>query len=592
MASQPPQPEDPSSSAFRDALLMGCSQLEAGRCHSAELDGWTSFCASQIQHELGASSIETEGLPGSVADGWKSLAVAATGDRDQKLSTSASTKVRIPSGHYSVAVRKVSVTNSFKRMAVAAEQIEKDKGTSLPTIPKAPIDAWMKVIYERLGNIQRYHAEHPMAPLAEDCRGNPVADGYDLAAEIPQWIRSADFTPEEVMGKYVDLLESHKGLMANLPDLPDKSPYQYVDFLEDLSKGLFTWKEEKKLSVRRKYARWMLDLEKYLRGFLERTVPLIDTESIVSEARGKFIETWSAKGGSVGWVDKPAEAALAKQEGESKPAIDLSQYASAEDLLLKVDADTLKTELSLRGLKCGGAPKDRAERLFLLKDKKLDDLPRKLFAKKTTKQDTTGAGEQRVDLARQEAVIQSLLDQVRPTIEVTIRRIERRQTQTLKERETEMENDLYGAPVEFNSKSSEAAADSDDEDDAPIYNPKNIPLDFDGKPIPYWLFKLHGLNHYYPCEICGGESYRGRRAFELHFAEQRHASAMRVLGIPNTKHFHGVTKVEDAQELWKSLQEKLKQDHFDGDNEEEYEDSHGVVLSRKKYEDLARQGLL
>ena len=37
--------------------------------------------------------------------------------------------------------------------------------------------------------------------------------------------------------------------------------------------------------------------------------------------------------------------------------------------------------------------------------------------------------------------------------------------------------------------------ESDEEDDKPaLYNPKDVPLDFDGKPIPYWLFKLHGLN--------------------------------------------------------------------------------------------------
>lgn len=116
--------------------------------------------------------------------------------------------------------------------------------------------------------------------------------------------------------------------------------------------------------------------------------------------------------------------------------------------------------------------------------------------------------------------------------------------------------------------------------------------DFDGKPIPYWLFKLHGLNHYYPCEICGGESYRGRRSFELHFAEQRHTLGMKALGIPNTKHFHGVTKLEDAKQLWESLQSKMNVDRFDRSQEEEFEDSHGNVLSRSAYESLARQGLL
>ena len=64
------------------------------------------------------------------------------------------------------------------------------------------------------------------------------------------------------------------------------------------------------------------------------------------------------------------------------------------------------------------------------------------------------------------------------------------------------------------------------------------------------------------------------------------------LGIPNTKHFHGVTKIQDAKDLWDSLQEKLKEDQFDTSKEEEYEDSHGNVMTRTTYEDLARQGLL
>jgi splicing factor 3A subunit 3 len=67
---------------------------------------------------------------------------------------------------------------------------------------------------------------------------------------------------------------------------------------------------------------------------------------------------------------------------------------------------------------------------------------------------------------------------------------------------------------------------------------------------------------------------------------------MKCLGIPNTKHFHGVTSIEDAQELWKKLQGLIEKERFDTSAQEEYEDSHGNVLSRKKYEDLARQGLL
>jgi len=34
--------------------------------------------------------------------------------------------------------------------------------------------------------------------------------------------------------------------------------------------------------------------------------------------------------------------------------------------------------------------------------------------------------------------------------------------------------------------------------------------------------------------------------FERHFQESRHAFGMRALGLPNTKHFHEITRIEDA----------------------------------------------
>ena len=47
--------------------------------------------------------------------------------------------------------------------------------------------------------------------------------------------------------------------------------------------------------------------------------------------------------------------------------------------------------------------------------------------------------------------------------------------------------------------------EEDEEEDDIIYNPKNLPLGWDGKPIPYWLYKLHGLNIDYKCQICGNQ---------------------------------------------------------------------------------------
>jgi hypothetical protein len=59
------------------------------------------------------------------------------------------------------------------------------------------------------------------------------------------------------------------------------------------------------------------------------------------------------------------------------------------------------------------------------------------------------------------------------------------------------------------------SGDDDDgnNDDAPLYNPLNLPLGWDGKPIPYWLYKLHGLGIEYKCEVKGG--LRCKRGVEV-----------------------------------------------------------------------------
>ena len=52
--------------------------------------------------------------------------------------------------------------------------------------------------------------------------------------------------------------------------------------------------------------------------------------------------------------------------------------------------------------------------------------------------------------------------------------------------------------------------DSDDDYDGKVYNPLKLPLGWDGKPIPYWLYKLHGLGTEFKCQICSDFGYMGR----------------------------------------------------------------------------------
>jgi hypothetical protein len=45
------------------------------------------------------------------------------------------------------------------------------------------------------------------------------------------------------------------------------------------------------------------------------------------------------------------------------------------------------------------------------------------------------------------------------------------------------------------------AEEEEDDDDGKIYNPLKLPLGWDGKPIPFWLYKLHGLGVEFKCEV-------------------------------------------------------------------------------------------
>jgi hypothetical protein len=487
---------------------------------------------------------------------------------------------------------------------------------------------------------------------------NPVADGYDLYSvlhsELNKITNGVLFSVEEVFGKYLDLYPSYElflliGFMDD-SDIANTSKNEvhgteqknmqeekkesennshhlsYVDFLLLLQNGLHNIRSESlKLFHRKKYMRFLQSIHDYIVSYLNRTVPLLDVDKeVIEKAHTLFNEEWSREGGVIGWKHNELERVLvpamssnsadtstAVDDSSNLVSIDLEKYDSLNHLMDDTPAEALKVELARLGMKCGGTVLDQAKRLWSTKGVKWEELPKKLFVKgmkppvrpigmsSTVQSDKTSIQinqERRVDIARLEFVATALLDQVRPSLEATTRRAERRLTQTITEKEREMEEEISCAYQDLmnDEKKNKETSDSEDSDDedAPVYNPKGVPLGWDGKPIPYWLFKLHGLNHFFPCEICGNESYRGRYNFEKHFAEAKHSFGMKCLGIPNTKHFHGVTKIEDAQNLWTKLQRSVNKDLFDASKEEEYEDSHGNILSRATYEDLARQCLL
>lgn len=146
-------------------------------------------------------------------------------------------------------------------------------------------------------------------------------------------------------------------------------------------------------------------------------------------------------------------------------------------------------------------------------------------------------------VARHTHLTAALLSTLSPVLVDTKSNVERRFSLTAREREQELLEQSQAPPAPPSNTMKEG---EEDEEEERIYNPLKLPLGWDGKPIPYWLYKLHGLGVEYRCEICSDHVYMGRKNFERHFQESRHAFGMRALGLPNTKHFHEITKIEDA----------------------------------------------
>ncbi len=158
--------------------------------------------------------------------------------------------------------------------------------------------------------------------------------------------------------------------------------------------------------------------------------------------------------------------------------------------------------------------------------------------------------------------------------------VERKQGMTERERQMELDT-IFAESTQAPQRNGDDESDS--EGDEKIYNPLKLPLAWDGKPIPYWLYKLHGLGVEFPCEICGNFVYMGRRAFDKHFNEARHIYGLKCLGITNTMLFREITGIEDALKLWDKIQRDKKKEKAGGENIVQMEDADGNVMPEKVY---------
>uniref|UniRef100_A0A3B0MSH2 Spliceosome-associated factor, putative n=1 Tax=Theileria annulata TaxID=5874 RepID=A0A3B0MSH2_THEAN len=294
------------------------------------------------------------------------------------------------------------------------------------------------------------------------------------------------------------------------------------------------------------YVGYLTALSEYLEDFFKRQNPLSNHELLKKQMEESFESAWN--GGNLQYWRDPTEL--------------LPLYLAPVDKLFG-------SEGLLNSFKNGKKYKSIME---MYSGKSSDEL--ELLSFESRNHDKM--------IAFKEFIIQSYRDVLASTIQKTVEFVQKRESRTVKELENSqtLAQEILDA-LETNVVESDSEVE---EDEKPVYNPLNLPLGWDGKPIPFWLYKLHGLGQEFKCEICGGSSYWGRKAFENHFQEFRHSFGMKVLGIPNTPHFKEITNIQEALDLYKKLNNEAAEKTFKIFSEAECEDNEGESGTEYEWE--------
>jgi len=443
-------------------------------------------------------------------------------------------------------------------------------------------DVWTS-FYDKVKEVKDYHRRFTIN------QGLPELQNaewfYHRAFEAER--TEAIFSGEEDLGKRVDMHEhfikyinikkittnrrakAREALVARLkkkhpeiaPDDPEveqhfNKEYSELDYIEWL-KSFDQFHDIQRYCKHREksYADYLDGIIAYLRGFLLRTQPMVGVEKLEQQFDKEFEERWGDRS-IPGWQDP-----------------------THKDKLFCLPSNRLfNNQAVMESHKTGKQYK-----------KKVEEMQKMPFEEQKKLIDAVDEEDKRI--ARLESRASKWHDLLADTVTETVQHLQKKQSQTAEEMEADKDDDSDiddDDGVDINGSDMEA----EDDEDRPIYNPLNLPLGWDGKPIPFWLYKLHGLGIEYKCEICGNYSYWGRRAFERHFQEWRHAFGMRCLKIPNTSHFKEITKIEDAITLYEKLKKDAEEQTFRPDQDVECEDIQGNVMSQRAFEDLRRQGLV
>lgn len=413
--------------------------------------------------------------------------------------------------------------------------------------------------YKQYAEIKDFHRKYPNEPvenLERAYKRKAPGEGESATTEVDNM-----FTGEEAFGRYLDLTTIHEDYL-NLHNIKRVPYLQYLTMFDNFGPPLMTLKRTDKNTDQ--YFNYVGRLADYLESFLRRTRPLEDLDKLFASIDEDFEKAWEDNA-IPGWGPEalPVGPAAPTTEGtgegiwckecekEFKNENVYKSHLSGKKHIKA--AEMRKGQESANGAATNGHVNARGSTVQRLKERAI--------------------AEREYRIKR----LASMMETVRTDTRVNV---ERRQGMTERERQLELEA-MMAETTEAPMRNGEDESDSDE--DEKIYNPLKLPLAWDGKPIPYWLYKLHGLGVEFPCEICGNFVYMGRRAFDKHFNEARHIYGLKCLGITNTTLFREITGIEDALKLWDKIQRDKKKEKAGGENIVQMEDADGNVMPEKVY---------
>ncbi|WBW72793.1 U2 snRNP-associated protein sap61 [Schizosaccharomyces osmophilus] len=416
-------------------------------------------------------------------------------------------------------------------------------------------DEGLDGFYNELDEIRDFHRRYPdhgVENFEQMYAIKPSESGTD---EI-----DALFRGEEMYGRFMDLNE----LYDEFVNLKGVQPISYLEYLSKLNDFNLVPKSEKNHS----YVSYLRHLYEYFLSFFQRTHPLKDIHRIVSVFQTEFDVSREA--------GLPGQAAGGDQTTNSSSG----QYCEACEKFYQKKS-VYDAHLSSK------KHKKAAERLEAGKSSNPDETSSALVLGSISGRPQ--------EIAALEFIIKKLLGILKEEHQATRENVVRRQTLTASERLAEIQaaerEAVEDSAIQRDSQKGEDES-SDEEGEARIYNPLKLPIGWDGKPIPFWLWKLHGLGKEFPCEVCGNYVYMGRKAFDKHFTEQRHIYGLKCLGISPSPLFNQIVSIDEALQLWQKIKAESRKQETSMANLNEMEDDEGNVMSEKVYNDLKAQGLL